>query len=785
MSRITPIAVALLSVAMVLPTASADAKGPGAPPHAPTAPAPQETPGARLVVQRGHSDAPRATLSPDGTLIVTHQLDGLVILWHAESGAMLRRLPSTGSRIEEVRFSPSGDRITIAFPDGSARVIRSDGEVIADFQHGGPKRTEFVALSPDASRVLTMDSSGQVQLWDIGRGDLLHTWKWEGPKRIRVWGGLALSPRGAFSPDGSRVVVNTGHRDIRVWDTRSGALAHHVGFPKAIRAYHLALTRDGKRLLAWGGGFALVWDLATGELVHDFRCADDENNSVWISPDGRFVVERDYPDLVIHDVQTDRNPQRIDGEDGFLESLEFSEDGSRIFVARNRRGAQGSGLWQWEIGAAAPQEKRVEPCSVEIKRVSTLNGPGGTALVTCEDGSVVLADREAGEVLARLRSAATGVVSVSESVDGGTLRIIRNDSSAALWDLADGRIGHWIPGRAPETGLHSWTRERTSAEFSVDGTRLITQWRAGETSIRDAETGANIHTLGTPGYWVRRTWWGRFSPDGRYVLAGSAGGMSVRTADRRGRWVRDVKLPKRIGAGAVSPDGTILFAAPERTRGIAWDMNTRRRLYRMKGPHTNIYQATFSPDSERIGTFNSRTASLWDASNGKHLLRFEGHNGWVNSLSFSTDSRWAITASGDRTAAIWASGTGVERVRLRGHTDEVTGAFFRRSSAHVVTSGQDGTVRLWDRDDGTLLASLVAFDDQTWAVVDPSGRFDASDDGDVRGLHWVIDDTPYDLAQLRDHYYDPGLLAKILGYRDDPLREVPSLDSIVPLPGDN
>jgi uncharacterized caspase-like protein len=60
-------------------------------------------------------------------------------------------------------------------------------------------------------------------------------------------------------------------------------------------------------------------------------------------------------------------------------------------------------------------------------------------------------------------------------------------------------------------------------------------------------------------------------------------------------------------------------------------------------------------------------------------------------------------------------------------------------------------------------------------VVDSEGRYDAFNGGNVENLHWVLGNEPIALEQLKDGYYEPGLLAKLLGYSDEPLRPVPSL----------
>jgi hypothetical protein len=81
-------------------------------------------------------------------------------------------------------------------------------------------------------------------------------------------------------------------------------------------------------------------------------------------------------------------------------------------------------------------------------------------------------------------------------------------------------------------------------------------------------------------------------------------------------------------------------------------------------------------------------------------------------------------------------------------------------------------VRLWNTVTGEALARLLSFRDGTWAVVDALGRFDAANGGDIEGLHWVLGSEQISLSQLKERYYDPGLLAKSLMFNRDPLRPV-------------
>jgi uncharacterized caspase-like protein/WD40 repeat protein len=94
-----------------------------------------------------------------------------------------------------------------------------------------------------------------------------------------------------------------------------------------------------------------------------------------------------------------------------------------------------------------------------------------------------------------------------------------------------------------------------------------------------------------------------------------------------------------------------------------------------------------------------------------------------------------------------------------------------------VTASRDGITRLWEVESGALVCSLVSFEDGTWAVFDPAGRYDASNGGDIEGLYWMVGLERIRLSQLKARYYEPGLLGKKLGQSSEPLRPVQELST--------
>jgi WD40 repeat protein len=78
--------------------------------------------------------------------------------------------------MQELRFadySPDGRRIAASYVDGSVRLWRSDGTLIANLSgHLGP--VVQVRFSPDGSRLLTASQDGACRFWFVDSEELLR-----------------------------------------------------------------------------------------------------------------------------------------------------------------------------------------------------------------------------------------------------------------------------------------------------------------------------------------------------------------------------------------------------------------------------------------------------------------------------------------------------------------------------------------------------------------------------------------------------------------------------------
>lgn len=108
--------------------------------------------------------------------------------------------------------------------------------------------------------------------------------------------------------------------------------------------------------------------------------------------------------------------------------------------------------------------------------------------------------------------------------------------------------------------------------------------------------------------------------------------------------------------------------------------------------------------------------------------------------------RWAATGPSPASLQTVERLQGARLVPQLGHTASVTSAAYSPDGQHIVTASWDGTVPLWDAGSSSWLLTRMSFRDGSWAVVEPEGRFDAANDGDVDGLAWVLDGEPYALC---------------------------------------
>ncbi|NJL12863.1 MAG: WD40 repeat domain-containing protein [Microscillaceae bacterium] len=101
----------------------------------------------------------------------------------------------------------------------------------------------------------------------------------------------------------------------------------------------------------------------------------------------------------------------------------------------------------------------------------------------------------------------------------------------------------------------------------------------------------------------------------------------------------------------------------------------------------------------------------WDEARLKVLkykpLSLKGHQDKVQSVAFSSNGRWIVTASADHTAKIW-SNEAQYLLTLKGHQGPINSACFSpRQEEYILTASDDHTAKIWSFR-GNLMTTLHA-----------------------------------------------------------------------------
>jgi WD40 repeat protein len=234
-----------------------------------------------------------------------------------------------------------------------------------------------------------------------------------------------------------------------------------------------------------------------------------------------------------------------------------------------------------------------------------------------------------------------------------------------------------------------------TAEFSPDGSRIVTTSGEGDNSVRIWD-GVTLKEIGVLRGHDDYVWSAGFSPDGQRIVTASDdntariwdAASAKETAVLRGH-------ENTVCFAAFSPDGLhIVTASWDKTARI-WDAATAKETAVLRGHEGSVCSARFSPDGSRIVTASKdNTARLWDFASLKEIAALRGHQDLVNSAAFSPDGSRIVTASWDKTARIWDATTATEIAVMPGHDAALNAAAFSPDGSRIVTASD--TARIWD-----------------------------------------------------------------------------------------
>ncbi len=495
-----------------------------------------------------------------------------------------------------------------------------------------------------------------------------------------------------FLRRGPRAVVGDSGGTIVVHDPagrRARVLAGHLGAVRTLAVMDAAETR----LLSTGDdGRALLWDVATGELL--------ENSAAATNAAASDVVR---------------------GDDGTVRVV----DG--------------------ELVATLPHPERV---------AVALRLPGGRVLTGCDDGVVRLWDLAAGVTITSF-AGHTGPVTTL-LVDGERLVSAGRDATVRVWDLASGRqivnlAGHRegvVALALAEDLVLTGSEDGTARVWQVGGGGFVgslpvsserrhrAAWFAGRDRVVavDADGMADVHQAFDDGTWQRVGFESLPVPvagPGLAAVGDGDGGTLFAVARARTVELWDLdsrELVTRLRArGEVrgvrwSGDGKFLLGYGD--GATLWDATSCGGA-RVEIPAGDVTTAALSPRGDRIILATGRTLAFHDAS-GRRLFALARLEAAPLHVIFDPSGTMVALGSGDGRVEIWDASAGRGGRELGRHGAPVVALRFSPDGALLYSLGSDRKVRVWD----------VANRTELWVMsVDAFGGLDLSPDGSRLLVH--------------------------------------------------
>ena len=630
-----------------------------------------------LLTLEGHdSYVTRAEFSPDGTRIASCGRDGQVLLWHAQTGDLHRRMDEHEGPVLSIDFDREGRRLVSAGADGTARIwdVVTGGTQHVLTVHGGNgiRGAEFL---PDGSRVLTWSwvEDPVARLWDAGTGRLV----------ARLEGHEGPIVDAAVTPGGRRILTVSADRTLRSWDAADGSerqrytLAGRSSPPSATKYWtsRIDVSADG----AW----AVVrfdsqkadlvdlraWRLArryTGAWGAAFTADGSELVVALLSRKGR-IERRALPGL------------ELVGEfDGSFRRLLTDRRGRVLFGSMSMDSAP----WFWELPEERPSRLRGHTYHVGWIDLS----PDGTRAVSAGLDNTV----RVWELVRRdeLRPPEGRPWKLSPDarhaaiVEDGAVEVVDARTGAQVWRFElEGKFGSpGFPRIAGRLGIRC-----PDGRYRIFET--ATGEVLGEVALRDPAS-------------IERHRQCDVTRDGRHVIElGYAGPVRVYDAET-GRVVVEAPWPEGVPRRPfhLDPDcKRAVMTIGEKRVAVVWDVTTGRKLGRITAHSGYVRHAVFGARGNTIlTTAVDSTARTWDARTLTLRSTFAGLPMSENYVYPSPDGELVAVGTGGH---VWLfhSRTGERRATLDLGNDRLTRVDFAADGT-VLTHHRSGVGRLWPAD---------------------------------------------------------------------------------------
>jgi WD40 repeat protein len=658
-------------------------------------------------------------------------------------------------------------------------------------QTGHQSYVQNISLSPDETKVITVDADGIGILWDMTNNKKLHIFQ-----NIRdaqfATDGLSLFlvyEKGEFknvdlsgnvikqystSGEKSRPELAKYYKEAGLIFYRTQVTNVNTGkiTQMAVEKYgfNAMLYAPLKGQVVWSGKTSTAniyfFDVNNGNIAKTLKLDlgmyhDPDNLS--ISQDNNTLLVSSYQKANVLDFNSGNVLKIIDPK-GIYSDILFSS------ISPNGKNAllvMKSGLMMVDVET----QKTIweKPCNNYDYSKGIFNFNGDKVYIIHNGGIEILNTQTGRSINAIKAIPLTYLLGMQIENNKTQLFTLGSNKYVINWNLATGRMEKPISFDSERNGIEYAIKhdgkEMIFADFSYPKSRIAQIKLENSTQISQypqVDAGESIKNIS-------------LSFDNHYLLS-----SRLLTDEKDGS-----NYPKSLSVYDVNTHNKILDL-PASGGGGAF-ANTKNRIVTKNGwnnGNLNIYDVPsgqllnqitfpgnisdhdpllFSPSDKYLATSYNGEYIIYELASQK-FIKFRDRTS-VGVTSFTPDEKYFLTGSSwdgcvyfyDLQSQQYES---VFKMKVTG--TEVKGVSFSKDGKFMYTSDADNTIKVWNFETKTLLATLYTFPNSgDWAVLTPDGHFDGTD-GAQKNMYYVKGVNTISLEDVYEKFYVPKLLMRLL-----------------------
>ncbi|MEO7993697.1 MAG: PQQ-binding-like beta-propeller repeat protein [bacterium] len=574
-----------------------------------------------------------------------------------------------------------------------------------------PRSLSDVGYSADGRYAAVPSGETDLAMLDIQAGRIVATFPSTG-RIVTSW----------LAPDASRVVAITDDDRLLAWNRDGSELRNTTVVDAGLPVDYVSLnvSPDARSFLVGDDhGHAYVYDLAQGKVVEEYSGYPDDMNHLSLSPDGKLIaLSTGQAKVFIVDRSTKQVLHTLLGHTSASFATEFSQDSKRLVT-----------------GCYDKQARVYDIASGTL--LSTLQGHGQSV------DEVTFVGPTGDQVLTQ---GCDGMVRLWDAITGESLRVWEGDPHSYSSVAVDATGSHCILQSSGDAELQFWSLNppglRTAHPPTVAGDVLGVDPRGrwfycqlgksdpandmdGENLAQcDLITGAILRRIPLEGHIPDDD--ARFSAACDLMAATEHAGTDAnpKTAialfeleSGRVRW----RLPvdRSIRVLGMAPNGSAVYCCErpegresERTTDLfCLDARDGSERWRQRVEHdTPQPHLAVAPDNHTIALGDSHgEITLSDPATGevRHRWIVNPVRAYIQTITFSADSKELITASSDRVVNYWnvADGSNTHHFSVAG-APPGHGQVSPTGQLLIAQPAGDPGIHVWDRETGADLLSM-------------------------------------------------------------------------------